>query len=509
MKTFTFKKWMGISLLAMLLMSWSISAQAPVFFETCGEEGKTTGTRDTPADYTGWDNGAPITFDGTSDVRATTQMNTHVWFAANADKDLIISGINTSGKTDLKLSFKIACGNSAGNAEKLSVVVKDLNGGSDIPITVPSTTFSGSNSFIDISNLSGVPATTNLRITFTVAAANNPTGHGYRLDDIKITSGDAPVLSTNNNLATLTVSTGTLSPEFDSETTSYTVSLPEGTTAVPTVNYTLEDTKASALKTDAAAIPGITTVVVTAENGAKKTYSISFSAAKPAGAWFEDFESTETKNSYAVGDYQGSAALWEAFAVINHDANDKRNGETSARLRDPNASNADPHYILMKEDKPLGAGVISLYHGMYGTHTGGAYTLEVSNNGGTTWNAFSAEVEEVPTTWEKVSFTANVEGNIRIKITKTSATNSSTINIDDIQITDYPANSIATIDNDLFVYTANSTLFVKNLNEKEKISIYDIAGKLVNQTTATEIPLTNKGIYIVRINSHVFKVINK
>ncbi len=69
---------------------------------------------------------------------------------------------------------------------------------------------------------------------------------------------------------------------FNPATLTYDVELPYGTTTVPTVTYTLNDAKATAIKTDAAALPGSTTVAVTAEDGlVSQTYTINFTIAAP------------------------------------------------------------------------------------------------------------------------------------------------------------------------------------------------------------------------------------
>ncbi len=69
---------------------------------------------------------------------------------------------------------------------------------------------------------------------------------------------------------------------FNPATLTYDVELPYGTTTVPTVTYTLNDAKATAIKTDATALPGSTTVAVTAEDGVtSQTYTINFTIAAP------------------------------------------------------------------------------------------------------------------------------------------------------------------------------------------------------------------------------------
>ncbi len=89
-------------------------------------------------------------------------------------------------------------------------------------------------------------------------------------------------LSTNANLMTLTTSTGTLNPVFDSTILNYTVLLPAGTTLVPTVSATLSDPNATLLITQATSLTGTVlestaTVLVTAQDGiTTKIYSVQF-----------------------------------------------------------------------------------------------------------------------------------------------------------------------------------------------------------------------------------------
>ena len=75
---------------------------------------------------------------------------------------------------------------------------------------------------------------------------------------------------------------GTTVSGFEPDTTTYNVELPAGTTIVPTVTYTLNDSAATDLLTDADGLPGATTVVVTAEDRVTTvTYTINFTVAEP------------------------------------------------------------------------------------------------------------------------------------------------------------------------------------------------------------------------------------
>ena len=73
---------------------------------------------------------------------------------------------------------------------------------------------------------------------------------------------------------------GTTVTGFNPSTKTYNVTLPAGTTTVPTVAATVKDTGATAAVTPASSLPGATTVLVTAADGTtKKTYNINFTVA--------------------------------------------------------------------------------------------------------------------------------------------------------------------------------------------------------------------------------------
>ena len=88
--------------------------------------------------------------------------------------------------------------------------------------------------------------------------------------------------STNATLSDLTVS-GTTVTGFSASTVTYDVVLPVGTTVVPTVTATVTNANATKVITNATALPGSTTVVVTAQDGTTKlTYTINFTVTPPS-----------------------------------------------------------------------------------------------------------------------------------------------------------------------------------------------------------------------------------
>lgn len=84
----------------------------------------------------------------------------------------------------------------------------------------------------------------------------------------------------NAYLESLTVSQGTLVPPFNAQTFAYSVTLPYGTTIVPTVSATPQDPQATVQITQAPSVTGTATIVVIAsDQSTQNTYTVAFSVA--------------------------------------------------------------------------------------------------------------------------------------------------------------------------------------------------------------------------------------
>ncbi|MGL5015272.1 MAG: DUF6383 domain-containing protein [Bacteroidales bacterium] len=143
-------------------------------------------------------------------------------------------------------------------------------------------------------------------------------------------------------------------------------------------------------------------------------------------AWTEGFE-TAKKTEYATADLQGDMVVWNFDkALANKNSSDKAIGSNCVRIKDANG------FIEMKESKANGAGTITVYHAMYGTHSGGTWDLYISQNGGD-FNLVES-VEGLTAELVAKNFEVNMSGDIKIKIVKMAG---GSVNFDNIEITDF------------------------------------------------------------------------
>jgi uncharacterized protein YhbP (UPF0306 family) len=118
----------------------------------------------------------------------------------------------------------------------------------------------------------------------------NLASHTYSNQSASLINQDFTATQVNNiaTLSDLKVS-GTTVSGFSSTTMAYEVVLPKGTVAVPTVTATTSDANATKVITAATSLPGTTSVVVTAQDGATiKTYTVHFTVTKSSDATLSD-----------------------------------------------------------------------------------------------------------------------------------------------------------------------------------------------------------------------------
>lgn len=190
-----------------------------------------------------------------------------------------------------------------------------------------------------------------------------------------------------------------------------------------------------------------------------------------SGLFFEDFE-MGVKDVYPDGNVQLRSGEWRFNgAAVGTTANDNKLGLKAAKLRlnsGSNGSTGENGYIEMVSAKRGGVSTISLYHATYGVTTAddnSKWRLFISQNGG----EFKIFGDEMTSSSEltQVVFSPMMEGDIRIRISKTDGT-ASRLNIDDIRMEDYgelkPVLSVNPVDLNFGDIKVNTTSMVKAID---------------------------------------------
>lgn len=220
-------------------------------------------------------------------------------------KAAIASGSLTGPSTvragdTITLSFNINGSNIYGVSGTLSYDSNQVTlSGTSQKVAAPWVVEFNGNNFVAYDNNLSSPINSNktvFTVTFQVKSVAPGTSINISYTTVKASDGSADAnigtvtysttvaapLSTDNNLGSLTVSNATIFPSFSEGTTNYTASVPFSISKLD-VKATAKDGKANISVNSPNLVAGGTTnvtVTVTAENGAKKTYTIKVSREK-------------------------------------------------------------------------------------------------------------------------------------------------------------------------------------------------------------------------------------
>ena len=151
-----------------------------LFLETFGNSGPTANPRARMGTYTDFsEKGVTYSdlYTDFADIRSSATMSSHVWLPSGKTTGFKIEGINTTGATNLKLSYNITAN---GSAVPIAAVKVKVNG---VDQTLPTGTITTSNTYVPV-NLTGIANSNSLTIEFYSTATDNTAG--YRIDDIKV-----------------------------------------------------------------------------------------------------------------------------------------------------------------------------------------------------------------------------------------------------------------------------------------------------------------------------------
>jgi len=138
---------------------------------------------------------------------------------------------------------------------------------------------------------------------------------------------------------------------------------------------------------------------------------------------------TGTKTSYSTAKVTLSSGSWTfTNALLGTSSSDRKNGAQSARVTSTGK-------LTMNFDKTGGAGIVTLYHGIFGSDSSATWELYYSTNQGSTWTKAGSTVTTSSTSLAQASFAVNASGSIRFEIRKTSGTGR--LNFDDFAVGDY------------------------------------------------------------------------
>ncbi len=200
----------------------SVQSDATLFVETMGSITTNPTSISTQETNNGFDNDS-YSMSGTGDLRNTTVStgygtglptasgSTNVFLTNTVGKNFIIAGINTSGLTNLELSFGINKSTTTTNGADLLVKVSS-DGTNYTSLSFPSLpTGSGTAIWYYRTATGTIPPTANLRIQF----IQNGTATQYRIDDVMLKYSGVPTITASGPLTfcqgdsvTLTSSSG-------------------------------------------------------------------------------------------------------------------------------------------------------------------------------------------------------------------------------------------------------------------------------------------------------------
>lgn len=198
----------GLAALA-LFGALSSQAQTNIFpSETIGAGGNGTAI----ASFTGYTNNGTLTFTGTGDIRNTNASSGYTGATGGgnvllngSNETFQIAGINTTGYTNITLSFGARKNTNAETGSTLALEYS-TDGTSYTPLTIPTFPTGTGTATWHLRTATGtIPATTNLRLRWRQAATSD-----WRLDDMTLTGTPPPTPSINTPSGAVTSAFGNI-----------------------------------------------------------------------------------------------------------------------------------------------------------------------------------------------------------------------------------------------------------------------------------------------------------
>ena len=361
------------------------------------------------------------------------------------------------------------------------------------------------------------------------------------VDDVSLNYASAETVSEDDiSLADLTID-GTTIAGFSSQASNYDITLSSGTTVVPSVVATPTNSNATIVITDAASIPGTTTVAITAEDGTTtNTVSINFSYPEDIAVG-QEFLTNPGINS-ATGansttpdtgvDGSGNFPIlggWGSGASGSYAPTSAGNGDSHSEDRMFKFFKKNDAYVTQTVTLPAGT-----YNWSFWTKWGGLvnwdntgdvkpkFTIMNDDDGDGTFTAVQTTITTQPTTIETWveqtgTYTNSTSRQVRIKFSKSGGTDALPTNLQELMSIDDVSLKYAGVlgvsDLDIFSFSiypnpTSGFISIKGIENINSIKVYSILGALekeVLNTNQIDVSELSSGIHFIKVeNGTVF-----
>jgi hypothetical protein len=337
----------------------------------------------------------------------------------------VASSISTTGASTGGTSVSTTCG---------TITEKGVAYATTANPTSP-TTSDGTGTGNYTSTLSGL--TPNTEYNYRAYATNNNGVTSYGSNLTFTTIHNAPTVG-NGSLATTNGFTANWTAPSSGGSATFTYEIAVSTSS--SFASTLSSVSAISSGTTSYQFTGLTDGTtyyfrVRANNAGGSSAWSSISAPISTISTWENFE-TGTKGSYTSGNVTCTAGSWNLNdALIGTSASDRKYGLQSIRIQNTGIAS-------INFDVTNGISSLTIHHALYGSDASATWRLEVSNNSGSTWDAYvSSDVTTSSTTLTAQTFNVDLCGTLRFRIVK--RTGSQRINFDDIVLVEKGATPTA------------------------------------------------------------------
>ena len=356
------------------------------------------------------------------------------------------------------------------------------------------------------------------------------------IDDVSLTYASAATVSEDDiSLADLTID-GTTIAEFNSQASNYDITLSSGTTVVPSVVATATNSNATIVTSDAASIPGTTSIAITAQDGTTTntvTINFSYPADITVGQEFlvnPNINTTATTPDTGVdgsGNFPvlggwGSGASG-AYAPTSAGNGDCHSEDRMFKLFKKNG--ADGQYITQTVTLPAGT-----YNWSFWTKWGATvdydagdakkptFKIMTDDDANGTWTAVQTTITTQPTsaeTWveQTGTFVNDIERQVKIKFHKDGGVTNAETNlnqlmyIDDVSLQYAGVLGVSDLDIVSFSIYPNPTsgfISIKGIENINSIKVYSILGALekeVFNTNQIDVSKLASGIHLIKVDN--------